>query len=181
VEKNDSQRKDSSSPRANFFRSTWRLSGPDFSDIRGISGFVRRDSKTEKKTRLGVGRLDPLLSGPVRLRAAELRFPLTLGAYFHAFLNHGNWAIRRNHHHDNVVMLGGESQRRIIARAPEAIFTGNRSARPAGRQTHADTRRRRSAWHRRLWPGTLTIPDFEEVGDPEAFRVSGRKSAPAVH
>ena len=46
--KNDPQRKDSSSPGANFFRSTWRLSGPDFFGIRGISGFVRMDSKAEK-------------------------------------------------------------------------------------------------------------------------------------
>ena len=46
--KNEPQRKDSSSAGANFFRSTWRLSGPDFSGIRDISDFVRRDSKAEK-------------------------------------------------------------------------------------------------------------------------------------
>ncbi|MBA7677919.1 hypothetical protein ES703_86186 [subsurface metagenome] len=54
MEKNDPQRKDSSSPGANFFRSTWRLSGPDFFGIRGISGFVRRDSKAEKVSGLRV-------------------------------------------------------------------------------------------------------------------------------
>ena len=46
--KSDPQRKDSSSSGANFFRTTWRLSGPHIFGIRGISGFVRRDSKAEK-------------------------------------------------------------------------------------------------------------------------------------
>ena len=73
-------------------------------------------------------RRDPVFEGPVRLRTAELGFPLTLGIDFHPFLNYGNRAIRRNHHDDNVLMFGREPQGRVIARSPGTIFTGNRSA-----------------------------------------------------
>ena len=55
MEKGDPQRQDSSTRRPNFFRSTWRLSGSDFSGFWRTSGFVRRNKETEKVSLQGKG------------------------------------------------------------------------------------------------------------------------------